>query len=319
MAKGVLMGGTKSVDRHWSREEPMPTVYIASYEAALPGQRSPHRAYHTAIQKQTWPYSYGDDPSFFCHLAYGTRLTWGVSRGDMRNRVEKGDVVLFFSFRQLEHGPIEYRFCAVARVEKKIRQTDIWTKAEHAGYRDHLNLLVRPDGNARWAHHEPGVFPQDWHNDWLWRFVSRNGTNKQDCEKRLMGDFVELNRRINGRLIQAGLNYVVFSGDPAQTRVMMHPPVIAYATPGEPEHWISTKAAQRLRQLTLGTAETYVASRTTLRTQSTGRPHPSLRWSMSAAEMNQWLQRLVHVLSLADNETPRRQASASTTKMALLE
>jgi len=295
----------------------MPSVYIASYDAALPSELSPHPAHKTAIRNKTWPYGYGDDPSFFCHHAYGTPLTWGVGEADIRNRIEVGDVVLFFSFRKLENGCIEYRFCAVARVRKKIRQTDIWTKEEHVRYRNHLNLLIRPDGNAGWVHHEPGIFPEDWHADWLWRFVSRSAANKQDCEQRRMGDFVDLNKQRRGRFIRAGLNYIIFSGDPTETQVMGSPPVIAYATPDLPEHWTSTKVAQRLWRSTLGTAETYGASRSTLRTRNPGRPHPSLRWSMSDAVMKRWLEGVLHVVSLADNETYRGHASASRRTMAL--
>ncbi len=64
----------------------MPTVYIASYEAARPGQSLPRRAYRQAIQKQAWPYGYGDDPSFFCHHVYGTPVDGEFlkSRGNRR-------------------------------------------------------------------------------------------------------------------------------------------------------------------------------------------------------------------------------------------
>jgi hypothetical protein len=176
-----------------------------------------------------------------------------------------------------------------------------------------LNLLIRPDGNAGWVHHEPGLFPEDWHADWLWRCVSRRDANKQDCDQRRMGDFVDLNKQRKGRFIRAGLNYVIFSGDPTETHVMESPPVVAYATPAQPEHWTSIKASQRLWRSTLGMAETYGASRSSLRTRNIGRPHPSLRWSMSDGEMKRWLQGLLHVVSLMDHETPRRHALARRT------
>jgi hypothetical protein len=113
------------------------------------------------------------------------------------------------------------------------------------------------------------------------------------------------------------LNYVIFSGDPTETHVMGSPPVVAYATPDQPEHWISAKAAQRLWRCTLGTAEIYGASRSTLRTGNTGRPHPSLRWSMSDGEMKRWLEGMVHVVSLADHQTARPQALAPRSPAAL--
>jgi hypothetical protein len=253
------------------------------------------------IQKQAWPYGCGDDPSFFCHHIYGTPLTWGVTRGDIRNRIEEGDVALFFSFSKLESGSIEYRFCAAARVEKNIRRTDIFRRPKYNPYRDHLNLLINPLGKGRWAHREPGLFPKDWHENWVSLFVSGASAKESVCKEANDEDSVMLSGRADGRFLHCGRNYVILSSNPIETQVMSHPPVVAFAMEGAPEHWVVSKPAQRLCRLTMGTAQEYRASRSTLRTRSKGDPHPSLRWSMPPARLDRWFEHLLHVMNLSDS------------------
>jgi hypothetical protein len=289
----------------------MPTVYIVSYAAARPGQSSPHRTYQQAIRKRAWPYGYGDDPSFFCHHQYGTPLTWGVTRWGMRNHIEKGDVALFFSFSPMESGSIEYRFCAAARVERNIRRTDIFRQPQYSPYRHHLNLLIHPVGKGRWAHREPGRFPRDWHENWVSLLVSGEGPSKPVWKEAKAQDLVMLSRRVSGRLLHCGRNYVIFSSSPVETQVMSHPPVVAFAMMDAPEHWVVSKPAQRLWRVTLGTAQEYGASRITLRTRSKGDPHPSLRWSMPPDRLDRWFEHLLHVMSLSDSPSaPRRMATS---------
>jgi hypothetical protein len=292
----------------------MPNVYIASYEAAR--RASPHRAYQQAIQKQRWPYGHGDDPSFFCHHVHGTPLTWGVTRSDIRKRIQVGDVALFLSFSKLESGAIEYRFCAAARVEANIRRTDIFRRTKYHPYRNHLNLLIHPVGEGRWAHREPGLFPKDWHENWVSLFVSREATKESIWKEANANDSVMLSHRAPGRFLHCGRNYIIFSSNPTHTQVMSYPPVVAFAMPGAPVHWAVSKPAQRLWRLTLGTAQEYGASRSTVGTRTKGDPHPSLRWSMPPDRLDRWFEQLLHVMNLSDRPAaPRLQPNSFVTNL----
>ena len=263
------------------------------------------------LQKQAWPYGYGDDPSFFCHHIYGAPLTWGVTNRDIRDQIEEGDVALFFSFSTLASGCIEYRFCAAARVQNNIRRTDIFRRPQYAPYRDHLNLLVHPVRNGWWAHREPGLLPEDWHEDWVSLFVSADGANESVCNEANAEDSVMLSPRADPRFLHCGGNYVIFSSNPIETQVMSHPPVVAFAMPSAPEHWVVSKPAQRLWRLTLGTAQESQASRVKLRTRNKNVPHPSLKWSMPPGRLDRWFEQLLHVMSLSDGPSSTRLRATS--------
>jgi hypothetical protein len=292
----------------------MPAVYIASFHAALPNQSSPHPAYEAAIKQQAWPYDYGDDPSFFCDHTYGGPLSWGVCRGDVRNAIQPSDIVLFFSFQELEAGLIEYKLCAAATVEKKISQTDIWLNNDYSIHRQYLNVLIKPSANDGWTHHEPGLPTKDWHKDWLWRFVERRGTESKDWKDIEKYPAISFDERVNGRAVRPANNYVVFSPESEKTLVMRKPPLVAHANRGEPERWLPSPAAQQLRSLTLGVAQGHNASRCTLRTKNRQRSHPKLRWEMSIEEMERWRKDLFRVMYMLDDNTVRVRAKPASGK-----
>ena len=41
-------------------------------------------------------YDWGDDPAFYAAEKFGGNVTWGVCRHDVRKKLDKGDVVVFF-------------------------------------------------------------------------------------------------------------------------------------------------------------------------------------------------------------------------------
>jgi hypothetical protein len=80
---------------------------------------------------------------------------------------------------------MEYRLSAIATVERKISQADIFLDPAYAGYRRYLNLLVKPaDGNGRrWIHHEPGAPERNWHKDRLSRVAPHRVYDKDDLDR----------------------------------------------------------------------------------------------------------------------------------------
>ena len=79
-----------------------------------------------------WPVDVGDDPAFrSSSAAYGSRgrLSWGVCRPNLRNRVARGDVVVFFAAEEARPDALRaYRFVGWATVDEVVSQTDIWRR-----------------------------------------------------------------------------------------------------------------------------------------------------------------------------------------------
>lgn len=114
----------------------MPAVYIATHLRDA--------------SASSWPVDVGDDPSFVASDRYRSedgRLSWGVCRADIRNRIEPGDVVMFFAADRLhDRRPARYCFVGLATVDRKESQVELWKRADLAVYRRYDNLLVRPAG-----------------------------------------------------------------------------------------------------------------------------------------------------------------------------
>src|SRR5690242_20229038 len=92
-----------------------------------------------------WPFDVGDDPSFLAsRSASGTsrKLSWGVCRPDLRNRMRPGDLIVFFAGEaDVPHALRTYRLAAWAVVEALVSQTDIWTYEGLREFRTYSNLL----------------------------------------------------------------------------------------------------------------------------------------------------------------------------------
>ena len=239
-------------------------LYVAPYRVAdleyvrdAAGQADPDfAAYLDAVKREEWLYDTGDDPAFYSFrrlASEGGSLSWGICRPDVRKRLEPGDAVAFFGFRN--HGPgVEYYFSGYATVWRKVRQTDIWRDPVLAVYRRYLNLLVRPDGDAfRW--HESNPNRRWWHQDWLWRIAKRSGTRKADYDNIqkagvLRPDLTDP----NGRQVNVAENYVLFHPQEPLTYLLAEPYLVglyekAWGT--REEEWVRSDPADAIRALTI--------------------------------------------------------------------
>jgi hypothetical protein len=235
--------------------------------------------------EDSWPLDHGDDPSFGSSARFGGLLTWGVCRPNLRNRVEPGDLVIFFATDRLGRhrpGPARYQFVGFATVARCVRQTDIWQDPTLKLYRQYRNLLIRRDGGS-FEHFEPedGV----WHNDWLRRICGRDSFTETDFwtyEQRH-----RLPSRINGRRIEVANNYFMFSAKPNETFVLAAPPIVARVRRnGQLETWLTSGFASRLRRLVLG------STTRALRTRNEQRAHPYIRLSVPVEPLRSQLRSL---------------------------
>lgn len=257
-----------------------------------------------AVEQGEGPYDIpGDDPSLFSHRRYGGSLTWGVCRQQVRNALRPGDVVVFFSFGKSRHDrAVEYRLCAVATVERKVRQTDVWHNPALGRYRRYLNLLIRParQDNA-WEHYEPGA-KDAGHRDWLSRIAEHGGLKKRDFERLERSNLLPADARVHGRPLRIAENYVIFSSNPTETMILENPPVIAWNRKnGSRETWESDDFSRAVKDATLGVAHQYGAPGfRTLRSRNLQRAHPPVHWAMPPDEGRQWrawLLRSLHDLN----------------------
>jgi hypothetical protein len=222
----------------------MSKIYLSPYTSTLlvdeqvGGCAKSFAPLHVALQKRDWPYDYGDDPSFFCRRNLHGALTLGLTWFRTSARHTPHDVVVFFSFTKIERHDVEYRLSAIATVERKIRQSDIFLNPSYKKYSHYLNLLVQPtDGTGKsWEHYEPGSPEQDWHKDWFHRIVPHKFFSKGELDVQAAKNSVSLDSYIDGKQFRFGYNHVLFSDDPSQTLVLEHPPT------GAPEQVCSTVA-----------------------------------------------------------------------------
>lgn len=189
-----------------------------------------------------WPYDQGDDPAFEASLDTGGRISWGVCRTDVRNAIQPGDIVAFFSTRRGDRKAV-YRFVGWATVDEKIERDRIWRERRLRPYRQYKNLLIRPSA-GRFLHLEPQHYESRPHKDWLWRAGDWRGTKRKSevlglCKR----DFV------SPRNVKFAKNYVLFCAEGAGTYVIANPPTVATCAGGAHETWASTPFARSLREL----------------------------------------------------------------------
>lgn len=220
----------------------------------------------------TWPYDVGDDPSFHASSVahgFGGRLSWGVCRPNVRNRINPGDVVVFFAAEDARAEALRvYRFAGWARVDELVSQTDIWRDDRLEGFRNYRNLLIRPVGDTDdFEHYEAGK-P---HPDWLWRLAdSGRHAPKKDrwVTAGQEGSLIDGLIRVEGWRLRPAANYVVFDPEGSGTFVLAEPPLVARAvTNGMKETWNTDDFAKELHSL-LFTGGTRRALRTTNRQQA---------------------------------------------------
>jgi len=255
-------------------------------------------ALHAALRKGEWPYDYGDDPSFFCRRKLKGALTWGVCRADVRDQVRPDDVVVFFSFTNIE-GVTRYRLSAIVTVERKIREIDIFLNPSYKKYLHYLNLLVRPhDGKVdTWEHYEPGLPESDWHDDWLSRIVPFKIFSKNELKNQAQTHRVSESSYIDGKQFRFGCNYVIFSADPAQSFVVDSPPTVAHANPPHAEFWRDDQLSTGVFGRTVKQSQPNGVNRGLRLSNKIQQPHsPPIRWEIGSRELNDWREEFFQFL-----------------------
>lgn len=272
-------------------------VYFAPFHAtsddsSVSACGSTIAAFKKAVKCQGWPYDNGDDPSFYAARKFGGHLSWGICRQDVRNRLRRGDIVAFFSFRKFkETGDSEYRLCALATVDRRVSQSDIWQDNSLKTYRKYFNLVIRPSGtrHGAWEHFEPALDGSRLHHDWLWRMAEHQGFRKKDFRKLQKTDRLVPGATIRGRSVIVAKNYVLFSCDPAETHILSKPPAIAWHSKGQrAEEWNQDKFSQAVKRRTLDVAEQVNRRRRSLRIRNSQRAHRHIVFQLSPPEAERW-------------------------------
>jgi hypothetical protein len=277
------------------------TIYLAPFHSSFEGYesgecRSTYKPLSDALDRNEWPYDTGDDPSFFSAKRLHGKLTWGICRQQVRNALNLGDIVVFFSFRKRSsNSVIEYSMCAVATVARKVRQTEIWTDRTLDVYRHYLNLLIRPVGDGRWEHFEPGLPRAHWHSDWVWRITNHTGFRKPAFGSLDNSTTISGTPKIEGHVIEITPNYVIFSGKQYETYIVDSPPVVATCEkPGTVEEWNLRSPSPAIKRLTADFSAKN-GGRGTLRTKNLQRAHPCDSWVMTPHDAAKWRKELIEI------------------------
>ena len=291
-------------DRRYSSKNA--SIYLAVFHSRPAERGSPL----SSMNGEEWPYDRGDDPSFYARrLSDGALpVTWAVCRGGLRNSIQEGDIVIFFSKRD-KGGIDEYSLCAVVTVEDKLRQTDVARgRGKSSGY---YNLLVSwSRERSRWEHFEP-AYSSPRHPDWVWRIAGRGlgrryGLAKKDFKPiQNRGWFDEHTRIKNGAqevpLIDlVARNYIVFSNDNTKSYVLKNPIPVAARTRSQsilsPEKWYRNSVCREIRLRTLDYLKRRGGSRKSLRIPVRMNPHPHARKVVLPGEAMKWRTELFHFL-----------------------
>lgn len=298
---------TYNTHPHQAEAEPLDSirVYFAPFHA-MSEDLSPSpcgstiAAFNKAVSRQDWPYDNGDDPSFYAMQELRGRLSWGVCRQDVRNRLRREDIVVFFSFRKFEETTdCEYRLCAVATVERRVRQIDLWGDDSNLRvFTRYLNLLVRPSRSARgrWEHFEPALQGSRLHRDWLWRIADHGGFRKQDFKKLEDTDEFEPGATIRGRPVVVAENYVLFWSDVAKTHVLSKPLIVAWHSKGKAaEDWNSDNFSQAVRRMTLDVAARANGRKRSVRIRNS-QPHRHIVFELPESEAQTWRTEFLNLI-----------------------
>jgi hypothetical protein len=295
-----LLPSVKAITASYKRQHI--NIYLAVFRSSRGGyaDQSCSKSYHPlsqALKRGAWPYDVGDDPSFFSKVQNRSNLTWGVCRPQVRNRIQPGDIVVYFSVRQKEkEHPFEYQLCAVVTVEKKVRQTDVWLVPRFRKcFASYLNLVLRPNGRHRWRHSERGS--EKPHKDWIWRIADHDGLKKSQFRPLEAKDTFDQHSRVGGRPVSIAANYVIFSDDKKLSRVLRHPPLTAVSQRnGQPETWQDDPFSKSVRAHLFGSTGKAGPRRKSLRSVHPQHSHPVIRWTLSVEEAIKWRKKLFGIL-----------------------
>jgi hypothetical protein len=112
---------------------------------------------------------------------------------------------------------------------------------------------------------------------------------KIDFEMIQNTDRLEKDATIRGHSVVIAKNYVLFSSDPAKSRVLSRPPVVAWHPRGKPaEEWSNDKFSQTVKRMTLGVAEGTSGRKRSLRIRNSQRAHRHIVFEVSHLEAESW-------------------------------
>lgn len=283
----------------------MPKIFLAPYHSNLHkerrikgnGRSGVLDSYVAAIKKQNaWPLDSGDDPSFFSSEYFDGPLTWGVCRGDVRNSITAGSVVIFFAYTQL--GELTtYRLSAIATVKQKVKQSAIFADPELKIFRGYLNLLISPDDEHNQFFWNEPCYPDGQHYDWMWRLANRSEFRSSDFRENAVVNEISVGQLVNGKRYSFGSNYVIFSTDETETYVLEKPPQIARSFGSNIERWEKDSLSQAVLSRTLSLARQHSQTERGLRIPGGPRPHsPAVRWPMDDSNLKTWRAELIALL-----------------------
>ena len=114
-------------------------------------------------------YDWGDDPAFFAAEYFSNdinKATWGVCRPDVRNKLDEGDIVVFFcAQQQKDEATWKYYYIGLGTVGKVVHPREkIWKIQRYAEYKKFFNLVI----DSKSCHLET-INP---HEDWAHRLAS---------------------------------------------------------------------------------------------------------------------------------------------------
>ena len=268
-------------------------VYLLPYHSFPPtsclAAASGHFAsVEKAIAAKEWPYDNGDDPSFFVARHDGGLLTWGVCRQDVRNKIRRGSICVFFAFTK-DKDVTRYRMSAVATVSEKLDRQFIFQDPRFHD-KNYINILIRPKKNG-WVYDENDRPRGNRHADWLWRITVHGATGKKEFDAR--NKDIRTTGHIGAANADIARNYVVFSERPDETYISPHPPFVAAAKGSAHECWDS----DNLERLTVSFAAIrHPRRRHFLRSKGKGYVHRQLTFNLPVDEAVEWRRCLISAL-----------------------
>lgn len=274
-------------------------VYLVPYHSFPPTNRlvaasGRFACVEKAIAAGEWPYDNGDDPSFYAARHDGGILTWGVCRQDVRNKIRRGSICVFFAFTK-DRDITRYRMSAVATISEKLDRRSVFQDPRFHN-KHYINVLIRPDGNG-WAYDEKDRHKGDRHTDWLWRIATHGATGQKEFDARNIdicttGHFTDDN-------VEIAKNYVVFSDRADETHISSNPPLAAVAQNGAHERWVS----DNLKRLTVAVAAgLHPGQRNFLRSTGRGYVHRQLTFKLPVDEAVEWRHSLISALRQESGE-----------------
>lgn len=229
-----------------------------------------------------WHYDAGDDPSFYQFFKRKS-LTWGICRTNIRNRLKKDDVVLFYCFCE---DCLSYFLTGFATVDRKIKQSEIWQKEEYNSYKDYFNILIRPDGTEKkWIHFERLAAIIGGHSDWVKRLMA---SKEQNPSFVLNKDAINLSFLVSD-------NYIIFKRNPADTYILEKQIKVATWIPkSKNEIWVESDVVSKIYEFSFKFANfgKYKAisrkNRTSLRVHDRNQSHIFINYELKIDGLNQW-------------------------------